>query len=152
EEGRPAHEEAEAVLRWQQPELHVPSRGFRWRRHRPAVRQQSQMDCGAACLATLCRYYGKRVSLNRLRDLARVGTTGASLLHIIQAARQLGLEPQPILSTLDHLRSNRLPAIVNWKGFHWMVVYDIDSTRVLVADPARGLVKLSIEEFMQGWT
>ena len=29
----------------------------------PAVRQQSVMDCGAACLATVCRYYGKYVSL-----------------------------------------------------------------------------------------
>ncbi|MBC6417576.1 MAG: hypothetical protein GDA44_01650 [Prochloron sp. SP5CPC1] len=32
----------------------------------PAVRQQSSMDCGAACLATICRYHGKRVSLNSM--------------------------------------------------------------------------------------
>ena len=151
-EGRPAPEEADAVLRWQQPEFRPPAQGFGGIRRHPAVRQQSQMDCGAACLATLCRYYGKRVSLNRLRDLARVGTAGASLLHILLAARQLGFEAQPILSTLDHVRSNHLPAIVNWKGFHWIVVYAVDDKRVLVADPGRGLTKLSIDEFMNGWT
>ncbi len=150
ERGNP--EEAEAVLQWTLPELRTPAQGFRWRARRPAVRQQSMMDCGAACLATLCRYYGKRISLNRLRDLTRVGTTGASLLHIMLASRQLGFEAQPILSTLDHLRGNHLPALVNWKGFHWIVVYAIEGKRVIVADPARGLVKLPIEEFMRGWT
>ena len=110
------------------------------------------MDCGAACLATLCRSYGKRVSLNRLRELARVGTAGASMLHLMLAARQLGFEALPILSTLDHLRNNHLPALVNWKGFHWIVVYAIDDRRALVADPARGLVKIPIEDFTKGWT
>ena len=86
------------------PSFVRPHERFPWRTRHPAVRQQSQMDCGSACLATLCRYYGKRVSLNRLRDLARVGTAGASLLHIMLAARQLGFEAQPILSTLDHLQ------------------------------------------------
>ena len=96
------------------------------------------MDCGAACLATLCRYYGKRVSLNRMRTLARVGTAGASMLHLMHAARELGFEAQPILSTLEHLRSNHLPALINWKGYHWIVVYAVHDTRVVVADPGRG--------------
>ena len=145
-----APEQAGAVLQWQHPERPPPA--LRPWRARPAVRQQSMMDCGAACLATLCRYYGKRVNLNRLRELAHVGSAGASLLHIMLAARQLGFEAQPILSTLDHLRGNQLPAMVNWKGYHWIVVYAVDERRVVVADPARGLNKLTIDEFMRGWT
>ena len=147
-----APEEAEAVLQWQLPEYRAPAQRFRWLSRHPAVRQQSAMDCGAACLATLCRSYGKRVSLNRLRELARVGSAGASMLHLMLAARQLGFEALPILSTLDHLRNNHLPALVNWKGFHWIVVYAIDDRRALVADPARGLVKIPIADFTKGWT
>src|SRR5690606_5020941 len=51
-------EEAGAVLQWRMPEYHPPPRFLARLRRLPAVRQQSTMDCGAACLATLCRYYG----------------------------------------------------------------------------------------------
>jgi ATP-binding cassette subfamily B protein len=74
------------------------------------------------------------------------------MLHLMQAARALGFEAVPILSTLEHLRSNHLPAMINWKGYHWLVVYAISDSHATVADPARGLVKMPIGEFTKGWT
>lgn len=118
----------------------------------PAVRQQSVMDCGAACLATVCRYYGKQVSLNQMRELARVGRAGTSMLNILRAANELGFETIPVLSTIEHLAASHLPAIVNWNGYHWIVVYKIMNKNVVVADPADGLKKMSREEFLEGWT
>ena len=149
---RPAGEEAAAVLRWRQPEYHPPAARFPWLKRYPSVRQQSSMDCGAACLATLCRYYGKRVSLNRMRILARVGTAGASMLHLMHAASELGFEALPILSTLEHLKNNPLPALINWKGYHWIVVYAVHDTRVVVADPGQGVIGIPIPEFIKSWT
>jgi HlyB family type I secretion system ABC transporter len=144
-----AEAQADAELRWQSP-LHAAPRR-RLNRH-PVVRQQSVMDCGAACLATVCSYYGKRVNLNRVRDLSRVGANGASMLHLLQAAEQLGFESIPMLATMDHLRANHLPAIVNWKGYHWIVVYGVGERHVRVADPAGGLLKMPLAEFEEGWT
>lgn len=118
----------------------------------PAVRQQSTMDCGAACLATVCRFYGKHVSLNRLRELARVGKAGASMLNLMRAANELGFETVPVLSTIDHLSASHLPAVVNWNGYHWIVVYKIDRHNIYVADPAEGLTKMSRDAFIEGWT
>lgn len=118
----------------------------------PVVRQQSVMDCGAACLATVCRYHGKRVSLNRMRDLARVGTAGASMLDLMHAAITLGYDTEPYLATYDHLMEHALPAIVNWRGYHWIVVYQVTPTRVTVADPGEGIRTLSKAEFVEGWT
>jgi HlyB family type I secretion system ABC transporter len=148
----PAEEEAAAVLRWTQPEYHPPPARFSWLKRYPSVRQQSSMDCGAACLATLCRYYGKRVSLNRMRAMARVGTAGASMLHLMQAAREIGFEAVPILSTLEHLKGNHLPALINWKGYHWVVVYAVTDTYVTVADPGEGTVRVPMDTFMKSWT
>jgi ATP-binding cassette subfamily B protein len=144
-----------AELRWQSPEYRPRRRRFFGRY--PVVRQQSSMDCGAACLASICLNYGRRVSLNRLRELARVGTTGASLLHIMRAAQEIGFETIPMLATLEHLQANHLPAIVNWKGYHWLVVYRLDVVggvvrHVLVGDPGGGLNRMPVEEFQQGWT
>jgi ATP-binding cassette subfamily B protein len=145
--------EAEAPLRWALPEYQPTSRRFPWLpRRRAAVRQQSAMDCGPACLATICLHYGKRVSLNRMRELCRVGAAGASMLHIMNAARVLGFEAHPILSTLEHLRSHRLPALVNWRGYHWIVVHAIDDRQVVVADPGRGALTMTHDEFLAGWT
>lgn len=118
----------------------------------PSVRQQSVMDCGAACLATVCSYYGKRVSLNRMRELARVGRSGASMLNLCKAAQTLGFETTPVLSTMDHLSASHLPAIVNWNGYHWIVVHRVTPDYVMVADPGDSLKKMPKDEFIDGWT
>lgn len=135
------------------PPTQVTKLPWRYRFGRlPVVRQQSVMDCGAACLATVCRYHGKRVSLNRMRDLARVGTAGASMLDLMRAAITLGYDTEPYLATYDHLMEHALPAIVNWHGYHWIVVYQVTPTRVTVADPGEGVRTLSKAEFLEGWT
>jgi ATP-binding cassette subfamily B protein len=141
---------AEAELRWNSPE-YMPRRRRILSRY-PVVRQQSAMDCGPACLATVCDYYGKRVNLNRLRELARVGTTGASMLHLLRAAQEMGFETIPMLATVDHLRANHLPAVVNWKGYHWVVVYGVDARHVRIGDPGGGLIQMPLAEFEEGWT
>jgi HlyB family type I secretion system ABC transporter len=118
----------------------------------PSVRQQSSMDCGAACLATVCRYYGKRVSLNQVREIARVGRAGASMYNIMRAAGEMGFECEPMKSTWDDLRSHKLPAIVNWGGYHWIVVFKMTDDRVTVADPGFGVTTHTKAEFLENWT
>lgn len=118
----------------------------------PAIRQQSQMDCGAACLVNLCKYYGKNVSMNRMRDLTRVGRSGASMFNILSAAKKLGFHSIPLLSTYEDLAKLKNPAIVNWKGYHWIVVYKADDKKVVVADPAQGKITYSKKDFIAGWT
>ncbi len=41
------------------------------------VEQAEEMDCGAACLAMICRHYGIPMTLGKLRELANVTTQGA---------------------------------------------------------------------------
>jgi subfamily B ATP-binding cassette protein HlyB/CyaB len=49
------------------------------------VEQAEEMDCGAACLAMLCRHYGLQVTLGKLRELANVTTQGATLDSLARA-------------------------------------------------------------------
>ena len=118
----------------------------------PVVRQQSETDCGAACLATICRYDRKYVSLNYLRELARVGQSGASMYSLMQAATSLGYEASPILETYENLKQSDRPCIVNWRGYHWIVVYRADDDFVTIADPGEGLIKISKYQFLNDWT
>ncbi|MBF0100618.1 MAG: peptidase domain-containing ABC transporter [Desulfobacterales bacterium] len=123
---------------------------FKFRRF-PEILQQSQMDCGAACLTMICRFYGKYVGINFMRDLVQVSRSGTSMQNLIQASNELGFEATPMKSNLDHLMQSHLPAIVNWLGAHWMVVYKITGHVIHLSDPAQGLIKMSVKEFSQGW-
>ena len=123
----------------------------RWKKY-PVIRQHSQMDCGAACLSTICKFYGKDVSINTTRDLARVRQEGASLTNLLRALNELGFSPEPFISSMTQLSQKNLPAIVNWKGYHWIVVYEVTDKNVVCADPDEGLVRYSHEDFIAGWS
>ena len=118
----------------------------------PFFLQQSASDCGAACLVMVGRYWGKRFSINRLRDLASVNRNGASLNGLANAAEGIGFSTRMVTASLDKLAQQTLPAIVHWEGRHYIVVYKITRKQVIIADPAIGQLTLSHAEFKQGWT
>jgi ATP-binding cassette subfamily B protein len=116
------------------------------------IMQIDEMDCGAACLGMICRYFGRKVSLVRIRQLCHTATDGTSLKAISRAATELGLAARALKVSLRNLSLMPLPAIVHWEGDHWIVLYDVDKQFVRVADPALGLRKLPRDEFEAKWT
>ena len=118
----------------------------------PWIRQQEETDCGAACLAMISRYYGIRLSVGRLREVANVGREGASMYNLANGAEQIGYVTRAIRTDDAHLEGLELPAIAHWKGYHYVVLYEVRGDRVIVGDPGIGLLKMSREEFNEGWT
>ena len=118
----------------------------------PFFTQQSASDCGAACLVMIGRYWGKRFSINRLRELANVSRSGASLQSLAAAAESIGFATRPVKASLDKLAEQPLPAIVHWEGKHYIVVYEVSPKQVIVCDPALGQRTLTCGEFNRGWT
>jgi HlyB family type I secretion system ABC transporter len=118
----------------------------------PFFLQQSASDCGAACLVMIGRYWGKRFSINRLRELASIDRNGASLNGLANAAEGIGFTTRMVTATLNKLAEQTLPVIAHWQGTHYVVVYKVTSQQVIIADPAIGQLTLSREEFDQGWT
>ena len=121
-------------------------------RRYPFYAQQSASDCGAACLVMIGRYWGKKFSVSRLRDIANVDRNGSSLRGLASAAESIGFTSRPVRASLDKLAIASLPAIVHWSGKHYIVVYQVTKDRVIVCDPAIGQRSLSHEEFKQDWT
>lgn len=121
-------------------------------RRYPYFAQQSASDCGAACLVMVSRYWGKNFSVNRLRDMANVDRNGSSLRGLSAAAESIGFTTRPVKASLDQLAKQKLPAIAHWDGKHYIVVYEITSKQVIVADPAIGQRTLSHQEFKANWT
>ncbi|QIR39655.1 ATP-binding cassette domain-containing protein [Tolypothrix sp. PCC 7910] len=118
----------------------------------PFFQQQSASDCAAACLVMIGRYWGKNLSLNRLRDIANTSRNGASLRGLAAAAESIGFSTRPVRASFDKLAQQPLPAIAHWEGKHYIVVYEISKKRVIVGDPAIGQRTLTPREFQARWT
>ncbi|WP_404785950.1 ABC transporter transmembrane domain-containing protein [Altericista sp. CCNU0014] len=118
----------------------------------PFFAQQSASDCGAACLVMVARYWGKRFSVNRLREIANIDRNGASLLGLSTAAEMLGFTTKPVKATLPQLAKQSLPAIAHWEGKHYIVVYRVTTRHVIVADPGIGQRNLTHAAFEADWT
>lgn len=118
----------------------------------PWIEQQSSSDCGAACLAMVSSYWGKRLPLHVLRDQANVGRAGASLQGLARAAENIGFQARPVRASLGRMAPQRNPWIAHWQGDHYVVVYAIDSRTVTLADPAIGKRRIARSEFQAHWT
>ena len=120
----------------------------------PAILQQSQEDCGAACLATIAKYYGRTFRLNRMREMVGTGQLGTTLLGLRRGAAALGFKAQAVQATdmlIDRIAEAPLPAIIHWRGHHWVVLYGQRRRRYVIADPSVGLRYLSRDELVQNW-
>ena len=98
-------------------------------RRLPHVFQLDEMDCGAACLAMVTRYFGKQIGMPRLRDLVFTASDGTSLLGIARGAEALGLNVRSVRASKSRLEEMPLPAICHWEGNHWVVLYEVGRAR-----------------------
>ncbi|MBI2377818.1 MAG: ATP-binding cassette domain-containing protein [Deltaproteobacteria bacterium] len=115
-----------------------------------SIRQNDEMDCGAACLATISHSYGRRIGVPFFRSLVHVTREGASMWSLVKAARRTGFEVVGVQSSLSAMKKAHLPAILLLK-YHFVVVFSIREDHVVLADPAMGVRKLSHEDLAKDW-
>ncbi|MCE1200086.1 MAG: cysteine peptidase family C39 domain-containing protein, partial [Marinilabiliales bacterium] len=118
----------------------------------PFYKQMDAMDCGPTCLRMIAGFHGKNYSLQTLRDKCFLTREGVSLLGVSDAAASIGFHSVGTRISFAQLSEQvPLPAIVHWKGDHFVVVYDVKKGKVYVADPAYGRLTYKTDEFIQGW-
>ena len=124
----------------------------------PFIKQRDAMDCGPTCLAMVCKYYGKSISLQTLRDKTEIGKEGVNLLGINNAAESIGFRTQGVQLTYTQITKEApLPCILHWGQNHFVVLVKIGRSlvprddKITIADPGKGIIKLSKEEFIQHW-
>lgn len=118
--------------------------------------QHDSMDCGPTCLRMVARFYGKSYSLQNLRDRCHITREGVSLLGISDAAESIGFRTTGVKVTWTQMVEEMpMPCIVHWNQRHFVVVYDVvkkrGSYKVVVADPASGLLEYKAEDFLKSW-
>jgi ABC-type bacteriocin/lantibiotic exporter with double-glycine peptidase domain len=120
----------------------------------PIVLQHSEEDCGAACLATVAKHYGRIFTISRVREAVGTGARGTTLLGLNRGAEFFGFNVRQVKATaetIEHLKEIPLPAIIHWKGYHWIVLYGKKGKKFIVADPSVGIRYITREELTDGW-
>lgn len=117
------------------------------------IHQQDSMECGAACVAMICKHYGLELPSAYISKLCHTGIDGVSLVSISNAFQNLGFETIAVKSSIDDLCKLPLPCILHWNQNHFVVLYNIDYNRneFWIADPGKGKYKIRIEAFREHW-
>ena len=116
------------------------------------VKQHDITDCGAACLATICKQNGYKIGITKIREVAGTDKQGTNAYGVIKAAEQLGFSAKGVKGNKEAFFSEfPLPCIahviVDGSLLHYVVIHKITKKQVIIADPGVGIVKLTPEEF-----
>ena len=118
------------------------------------VLQHSEEDCGAAAIASVAKHYGRTFAVSRVRDAVGTGARGTTLLGLRRGAEILGFNCRQARANEEifkNIEAIPLPAIIHWKGYHWVVLYGKKGKKFVIADPGVGVRYLSQKELLAGW-
>jgi len=65
--------------------------------------QPDSKDCGPTCIQIIAKYFGKYVSIQRLREASDINREGVSMLGLSEAARTVGLKTTGVRITMEQL-------------------------------------------------
>jgi len=118
----------------------------------PCIRQMEAADCGAACLAMVLGYFGKRVDLSELRDMTGDSRDGVTALSVMNAARAYGLRARGVKADLDDLRHLPRGSILHWEFSHFVVFERTARNGIQIIDPAHGRRVVSMKDVRRAYT
>ena len=116
------------------------------------IKQHDITDCGAACLAIVSKQHGFTTSITKIREVAGTDKQGTNAYGVIKAAEQLGFSAKGVKGDEEAFFSEfPLPCIahvvVEGSLLHYVVIHKITKKQVIIADPAKGIVKLTPDAF-----
>lgn len=115
-------------------------------------KQLNAMDCGPTSLRMIAKYYGRHYNTETLRKKAGFSKAGVSLLGISETAEKIGFRSRGVTVTYEQLKEAVLPCILHWNQNHFVVLVSISNRdRVKIADPAKGILTYTKQEFLDHW-
>lgn len=118
------------------------------------VSQESTNDCGVACLAMVLKQFGINISADKLRKQIKLDKNGTSAYEIIRVSKKHGINAEAY-KNYNINKSQNFPLIahiVRNKLQHFVVVLEVRKNKVLVADPAKGIMEVLLKDFAKTYT
>ena len=122
------------------------------------IKQHDITDCGPACIAIIAKQCGLKLPITKIRQIAGTDRRGTNAFGVLKAAEECGFSGKGVKAEREHLFSTDLPlpviahVIVDKKLQHYVVIQKVTKKYILIADPGKGLVKYSHDDFFSIWT
>jgi ABC-type bacteriocin/lantibiotic exporter with double-glycine peptidase domain len=117
--------------------------------------QHDSTDCGAACLASVIRYFGGDSEIEKIRRLSGTSQSGTTMLGLYQAATECGMEATGYEASIQDIMSFSGILILHVtveKGYdHYVINFGFSNEKFIIWDPASGLEAKSIAEIERIW-
>lgn len=113
------------------------------------VLQDEAAECGLACISYISNIYGRKISLEKLRNKYDVNLDGLSFYHLMKICAENNMIATGVNITADALDELDKPAILLWDNCHFVVLKNVGRKRIEVMDPATGSRCFSIEETLK---
>ena len=116
--------------------------------------QDGAKDCGICSLLSIIRYYGGDVPKEKLRLMTNTTREGVNAYSLLEAGRKLGFDTKGVSGSVFDIDKKYLPCIahvvIDNSYKHFVVIYNVDKKRrmIVVADPAKGILKMKEEQFI----
>ena len=116
------------------------------------IKQADSMQCGAACLTMICRFYGNHIKYTDVTQICVATISGITVEGIEKAAEIIGFIANSYIVTIQSLSKINNPCILHWNQNHFVVLYKVGKGKTFyIANPAKGLVKYNLEDFKKHW-
>ncbi|WP_052284662.1 peptidase domain-containing ABC transporter [Kluyvera genomosp. 1] len=125
---------------------------FSLRKKTPVILQSEATECGIACLAMICSFYGQHIDLFNFRHHYGSPSQGSSLLSLSQTAGQVGLKSRALTLDLDEIKQLKLPCIIHWEMNHYVVLTKIGKSSFIIHDPSLGKRIIGLQEMSNHFT
>lgn len=117
--------------------------------------QHDSTDCGAACLASVIRFWGGDSSIERIRKASGTSQYGTTMLGLYQAALQLGIEATGYEAAIEDIIKYKNILILHIEqdngSEHYVVCYGFKNEKFTIWDPSTGLMFYSREALDKIW-
>ena len=137
---------------WSQRDAGRSGREAPRRTRTPLFLQHEEAECGAACIGSLLAHFGRWVPIDELRKACGISRDGSTVLDIVRAAREYGLQADAWRKDVDDLMKMRFPLILFWEFNHFLILEGVESGKYYLNDPANGRRVVDQETFDQAFT
>ena len=106
----------------------------------------------------ILKKYKSEVPIHKLRELSGTSLEGTSAFGLKNCIEKLGFDCQAVQADQEVWNEKELPfpliahVVINKTYMHYVVVYGVKENKLLIADPAEGKMKKSIENFSEEWS